>query len=261
MNIQSAPSDATDLVIVYHAGGGLNFPGSVIASEVKPGFKGLYDKLGGDGITPLPDAVSEIADKIGRSGWQPNRIILAGFSEGAQGVRTQLRAGYDVSAAIAADGTHAAANPDYPNQIKPWKDFADLAKAGDRVMIASHSTIPTPYKSTRETLRLITGFPLAEAGTIDDPVVTEEGNLRVYSVDGTQAADHVLQGQVMLPRMISEALSGAPPISALSSPIVWWKKILMMTVGLGVGWMLGREIGSRLAILPIVTWTSSSSRA
>lgn len=248
MNIISAPPDAQDLVIVYHAGGGLSFPGAVVASETRPGFKGLYDKLGGDALTPLPDAIAEIGDKIGRPGWAPDRVILAGFSEGAQGVRTQLRAGYDVSGVVAADGTHAASNPDYPNQIDPWKRFAAMARSGERVMLASHSTIQPPtYKSTRETLRLITGFPLAETGTITDPAVSQDGNLTVYSVEGDQAGDHVLQGQVMLPRMIGEALAGAPSVSSMVSG--FWGKVALGIGGAACGWLLwklvGRELGGR----------------
>jgi hypothetical protein len=252
MNIISAPSDAQDLVIVYHGGGSLKFPGAVVASETRPGFKQLYDTLGGEGITPLPDAIAEVGEKIGRPGWQPDRVVLAGFSEGCQGVRAQLRAGYDASAVVAADGTHAAASPNYASQIDPWKSFANLAKAGQRTMIASHSTIPTTYKSTRETLRLITGFPLDDLGTADNPAVSQEGNLTVYSVDGTQAADHVLQGNVLMPRMIGEALTSAPSVASLvggASGGGWFMKALgaigCAGLGFALGRLLARELGGR----------------
>ena len=69
-------------------------PGWLVAVETGPPFKNFYRN--GGGMTALPAALAQL-QKLG--GFDTlGLLVLAGFSEGCQGVRAQLLAGHDPSA-------------------------------------------------------------------------------------------------------------------------------------------------------------------
>src|SRR6185369_1125601 len=97
--------------------------------------------------------------------------------------------------------------------------YDKVARAGHCAFVCSHTMIPTelvrptpehpdwhPYGSTRATLELITGWVLHPGGTIDHPIVHEEGGTRIQSYEGTNADAHTAQLQHVLPELIAHAI-------------------------------------------------------
>lgn len=211
--VQKPASTEAPFVLVYHSGASDDSlrsaaPGALICVDTGKPFSGYYGATGPGKIDPLPEAIEKAAELADVVGFTPSQIVLAGWSEGCQGIRTQLKAGHVPDAVVAIDGTHSS-KPPAPDHIDPWRAFANKAKAGSVGFLASCSSIdPGSYNSTRETLRLITGFDLERSGPVDDPAVYEEGNCVVWSCDGTAAEDHIAQGRIVLPKMLGLAVTG-----------------------------------------------------
>lgn len=211
--VQKPDSTEAPFVLVYHSGASDDSlrraaPGALICVDTGKGFSGYYGAIGPGKIDDLPVAIEKGAELAGVVGFNPTQVILAGWSEGCQGIRTQLKAGRMPDAVVAIDGTHSSKVP-APDHIDPWKDIISRAKRGAGAFLASCSSIePGSYNSTRTTLRLLTGFDLERSGPVDDPAVYEEGNCVVWSCDGNTAQDHINQGQIVLPKMLAMAVTG-----------------------------------------------------
>lgn len=245
--VQAPESPTSAVVIVYHSGasdGALRAaaPGACIGVETGPGFSHFYDQLGPGHATPLPQAIEQLRSLAGLASFAPSRTILCGWSEGCQAIRSQLQAGERPDACVAADGTHSASS--FPAEhIAAWKAYASGAKAGDGAFFASCSAIvPGTYASTRATIERITGFSLNVAGPVSAPVPYSEGQCVVYVCTGDTAADHIDQGQIMLPRMLGEAF--ASNYSASSGGPRWLRSVAALALGLAVG-MAGRRVWKR----------------
>jgi hypothetical protein len=205
--------EARDLLVVFHVDPSaksvqadiINAAGdAIVVNETFAAFKSLYASP-----TPLPKLMEWAVKEAGAMAIR--RVVLAGFSEGCQGVRSQLRAGMRPEAVIACDGTHAS-RPPAAEHIQPWRALAERAKAGECVFLASHTRIHTEYLTTRETLELITGWKLTEKMAFK-----AEGKLCVYSWPGNTAAAHIEQRRLALPKMVAEAfalLDGTAPVAA-----------------------------------------------
>ncbi len=208
--LQPPATPDAPLVLLYHYSGGEKTkaaaPGAAIATET--GTQAQYNTLGPDGIASVADAIAQVGQLAQMPGYAPSLLVLGGWSAGCQAVRTHLRAGVMPDAVLACDGTHSAIPPTAA-QIDPWKAYAEGAKAGRGAFLASCSSIDPPgFASTRATLRLITGFALDAFGTPEDPAITRDGQCIVYACSGDDAAAHIAQAEVLLPRMLGEALSG-----------------------------------------------------
>lgn len=172
--------------------------------------------------------------------WGP--VVVAGFSEGGQGVRAWL--GEPIAAFLAVDGVHASKPPDEASQIAPWRERVKQARAGTFRAVYTYSQIDPPsFLAVRETLRLILGLAPMPPGK-----VFEAGGLRVSSFGGNDAGSHAFQLQAVLPIELyavakslgfggdAEKLAGLlgggcrapadpvpanPAASSCSSPLVW----------------------------------------
>lgn len=196
-----------DLIVVYHYDGRFDdllrktAPEAVIYNETGPDFKGHYRRAGNGGLLPIRDLIERARRDAGP--FDLRWVIAAGFSEGCQGPRAQLLHGEEIDAIIACDGTHASRVPLEAEQITPWRTYADRARRSERLLLLSHTRIQPPNAmSTRDVLRLVTGWPLDTA-----PAHRNEGRLFVYSYPGTDAEAHCEQARDHLPRMIAEALA------------------------------------------------------
>ena len=216
--MSSGRGAARDLVVVYHCDQSAksiqsdiaNASGdAIVVNDTGPAFASYY-------ATPMKlEQVKAWACREAGA-LAIRRVLIAGFSEGCQAPRAHLRAGARPDAVVACDGTHAS-NPPAAEHIEPWKAMAARARAGEAVFLASHTQIKPPtYLSTRETLELITGWHLTEKEASH-----KEGNLRVYSWPGADAAAHIEQCRLALPTMIAEAIDmmDAGPLTD-RSPIV-----------------------------------------
>lgn len=142
------------------------------------------------------------------TGADVGRIILVGFSAGCQALRTLLLAGAQPDAIVAIDGTHSS-SPPMGWQIDTWSKYANAARRGERVMVATHTMIvPPTYSSTKATLQAITGFDLT------DPGFHSDGNLHVWGYAGNDQAAHINQARQVLPEALQFALSRLGPIDS-----------------------------------------------
>lgn len=195
-----------NVVLVYHVdwsaiGAKLQAaaPGWCVAVETGPAFKNFYQT--GGGLTALPAALDQLRKLAGFS--ELGSLILVGFSEGCQGVRSQLAAGHLPSAVLAVDGIHAS-SPPADAQLAPWRAYCDKAKAQQRMAVLTHTAIPTTgYLPTSVVVPLVAqlGPAATSVQALDPPhVVQNQGWLWVDSWPGKDAAAHVQQQTTVLPK-------------------------------------------------------------
>lgn len=177
----------------------------------------------------VPTLAATVADLEAQYQTKLAPVVLAGFSQGGITTRQLLDRGADPDALIIADGT-------YGTDYRSWRRFADLAKARQKLMLASYSSSnPHPWDG----LKAVTGFPLGIRAGVGVPVIAEptkyeQGSLVVL---GYPDLDHAAQGLVVLPKMIAaafDALTVKPPtrtrvtglaIAAIAAmgAVVWWQ--------------------------------------
>jgi len=214
MTLRLLPQTANETggtLVIYHFGdSGLDptfhaaAPGIRIYNETLEPGKGLYAK-----VTELP------ADA-------PRPHYYAGFSEGCQGVRTQLARGTSPAGVVACDGIHAS-RPPAESQLKPWRDYFMAAAGGNVQAYVSHSSIePGTYLSTTETIPLTVPEGLAAmpaSPTNDGGTIQRLGSLYVLSYAGTDKAAHIYQGRVVMPNMIARLFRGVP-VDKQAPPVI-----------------------------------------
>ncbi len=160
-------------------------------------------------------------------------LVLVGFSLGCSAVRGLLdEAEHDnLVAVVAMDGTHASMPP-APSQLDPWKRVVDAARSNDLLAVLTHTMntyteqLPTAQRflCTWSVLKLVTGLPLTELGTIDDPEagIVTDGELVVYGFQSARidAKAHGLQELRALPYVLARhvrpflAMHGAASLPA-----------------------------------------------
>lgn len=98
--VQPGSGAKRPLVIVYHAGTWSDplitsaaGPDACVVNDTEAPSKGLYASLDAGGIDSLPIAVAAAQELVGEV-FQPSPLVVAGFSEGCEGVRSQLLAGH-----------------------------------------------------------------------------------------------------------------------------------------------------------------------
>lgn len=187
----------------------------------------LFD-ADGHGTETMPQIVDFAARQAGFSAVSATALI--GFSIGCSRVRGLRLAGANAGAYLLVDGTHAS-KPPKPWQIAWLRDLADQARAGQILLVASHTfqtyveKMPQPYSATVTVLRQATGFALAQGGSATAPIVTKDplsgppaAGLWVYSYASAEAdyEAHKYQGGPALHAMAAAHL--APWLAAISSP-------------------------------------------
>ncbi len=189
-----------------------------------------------DGTAELLPAVLDALPGLTGETFTVGRIVLGGWSEGAEGVRANHFAGVMPDGIALADGIQS---PFGSTRVSPkvavWLPFVDAARAGSKSFRSSASSIPTVVSSSTHDTHVLLVPSLADTpcGTPENPGVATEGNAVVYSTCGTDAAEHIAHLQVLLPRMVAEALSTSTAGSRIP-----WKRAL--------GW-LGGVSGMSLA--------------
>jgi len=230
--VQLGQGPVRPIVIVYNLTAELDDeikkaagPDAVIANDTRAPFQNLYSQ-----ISPLSDSIAEIQGKVGPT-VRLGPVLVAGFSEGGSATQRVLALGGNPDAMVIADGSHAPLTPGTrtvaPHTIDGWTAYAEKARSGEKVLVASHTsliyveTMPTPYASTWRVLRDATGFdlPLGTGAAVvgrpaDVPAIEGAGpvkhmnaNLVVYSYPGADAAAHIYQAKYAIGMMIAEALS------------------------------------------------------
>lgn len=232
------------LVVLYHAGASQAvldaWPEATIISETHPGFKNWYTHIGEDGLVSIPDLISA----AGLSESDVSHIVLVGFSEGTQGVRTQMLAGVRPSAVLAVDGIHT--------KPEVWADIIARARTMNAAATVTHSSIqPGTYKSTTQIAAELV-FPDVEQAV--DPSDNglpyqmtsyyQDGYFRVVGYSGSDAQAHVFQGQRVLPAelaIIRDELSGVAPSQVSSSSSSLLLLGILGVTAVGVWWMLRKK--------------------
>lgn len=237
-----------DLIVTYLDGSQAAVqldPMAVVLSDNGPAFSEFYGNVPGKrGIATYPELLQTFADVA--EGATLGRVILVGFSEGCQAIRTHAMDGYFADGAVCADGTHLGI-PAEGDKRAAWQALVDRAASGGAPFAASHSHIVTEpsYMSTRAVLSLLTGHEMPSSDAIEDLGTYRDGNLTVRSWGGTTAPAHVNQATNVLPLLLADVLATAVPGGGSSysagGRIVF--KLVAMAVGtvagvVGAKWLM-----------------------
>lgn len=247
--VQTGQGDERDVLVLYHLTADLDAavrasvgPGYVIVNVTEVPFQGNYKLVTKGGkLAPLDQLVANVHDRLGAN-FSMRRLCLAGFSEGCQGVRAQLAAGFTPHAVLLIDGTHGSWPKRLPSEVEPYAAVFRAAVAdGLPLFVASHSGLtyvetlkPTaaqpklaPYASTKTVLQEITGWTLGVPAGHKEPEVRRAGGAVVYSY---ASQDHVKQATTVLPLLLRtevaarwaegapDAPFAPPPTPAPASP-------------------------------------------
>lgn len=211
--VQKGEGTTRKLVVTYHLGGaGAGVaPDVSIVSFMGTPFKQQYRRLLTQGgiVVPLLELISQLEQQLACSF---SEVILAGWSEGCQGVRTHLLEGAAVrqriSGILALDGIHGDLNHRGPKfgepwppqwQIEPWEWAADRARAEDLAFTWTYSGIVPPnYISTRAMAEHVLGRELPKDGT------TSDGWLRTLGTSGGNEAAHSAHAAMMKAELARE---------------------------------------------------------
>lgn len=235
--VQAAkPGERTDVVLIYHAHPIIDpkvkaaWPEAAIGNETMEAFKGHYGRIGGADLTPLVAA----CEKLGVKWSNVRNLILVGFSEGCQALRTFVLSGAIPSAMLAVDGVHnmASGNGTIKGHesggvtmdftVRPWRVYAEAAEAKMRVLTITHSDIvPINVGSTTMMARIILAprseSPVAPGTEISGVspfrllTMFKAGDFRVFGYSGGNEAAHTWQLQTVLPLqlgLIRERVAG-----------------------------------------------------
>jgi len=221
--VQRGEGDRRPLVVLYLVGADAD-PDLRASLGPRPVIAGYDDPVG----EPLGSTIARASAAVGVG---ISEVILAGFSAGCQAVRRELAAGHDPAGVLALDGTHADLPPQEA-QLAPWRQYAERARACERLFIATctqntyvETDLPKNkrYSATVTVLRLLTGFALVPSTT---PEGAHEGALHVYSYSSerTDAAAHGRQQRLVLPTMLRRHvrpwLEGKRPIAQSEKAMV-----------------------------------------
>ncbi len=138
-------------------------------------------------------------------------VMLAGFSAGCQGVRTQLLENQVTkpSGLLVCDGVHSS-EPPQQWQLDVWRDYLATCNASLPKVSPSSSNgairwtcsniTPTGFTGTRETLNLVTGLDTQPGESLEDPNIYQSGRASFLTFPGTDADAHIYQATTVLPK-------------------------------------------------------------
>lgn len=249
LTVSPAPSLPAPLVVVYHRA--LSpamreaWPEATLVADKLPGSKDLYSRFGSSdsGIANLDEVLASAA----LSPADVSMLVLVGFSEGTQGIRTQLMAGLSPAGILAVDGIHT----------RPEAWSAAIQRAKDRTAAATitHSSLlPGTYKSTTQIAAELAApgqeSPVSPEGQADltYPMIGtfEDGFFRVVGYAGSDPAAHQWQADHVMPRELAILRSRlAPGIDTVeiepydgseSTGLTTGQKALLALAGVAVVW-------------------------
>lgn len=170
----------------------------------------------------LASIQSSIAQKCAGSPRGFGRVALSGWSAGYGAIFRIIARDEDadrVDAVLLADGMHSRFDNRFRHvnapAMAPYTNFAERAARGEKLMVVSHTAIPTPtYASTTETAHFLIETLHLERHELDEPGPvpgmrhTEHAERGGLFIDGYAGADvdaHKLQlthiGETLWPRL------------------------------------------------------------
>lgn len=185
--VQKGSGEKRPLVIAYHTPAenlrGMH-PTAAIWSFYGTPFKKQYQRAGAGVVRPL----RELVERARHEGFEPEPIVLLGWSEGVQGIRAHLWEGSDarklIGGIVALDGIHAPEGFGGEEYVEPWEWALDDARDKEIAFTWTTSRIPTTgYESTRRVAEHVLG-PIQD-GTKDD------GFFRLIATPGQGAQEHI----------------------------------------------------------------------
>lgn len=184
---QEGSGERRPLVIAYHTPGDVlrgMHPTAAIWSFYGTPFSKQYFRAGYGVVRPLEELIARARAK----GFEPDPVVLIGWSEGVQGIRAHLWEGSDarkqIGGIVSLDGAHAPTGFGGEEYIEPWEWAVDDAKDQELAFTWTTTRIPTTgYESTRRVAEHLLG-PIQD-GTRDD------GFFRLIATPGKGAQEHV----------------------------------------------------------------------
>ena len=184
--VQQGQGARRPLVIAYHLAAeylrGMH-PTAAIWQFWGTPFAKQYSRAGDGVVRPL----AELVERARREGFEPDPIVLMGWSEGCQAVRAHIWEGSDarklIGGAVCLDGIHASTG--FPEaQLEPWQWAHDQALADRLAFTWTTSEIATHgYESTRAVAQKVLG-PIVNG-------IHDEGFFRLIATPGKGAAEHI----------------------------------------------------------------------
>jgi len=142
------------------------------------------------------------------AGARVGRMALSSWSAGGAAVKNILaREAERIDAVIAADGIFSSWEDESKTSVKreplrPFVDFGQQALRGGKLLVITHTAIPTDYPNVEECTRTVLDELEVEPGPprpASQPAggaptyTVERGGLRVRAFDGTGPEDHIAQ--------------------------------------------------------------------
>lgn len=241
--VQAKSQTPSDVVLIYNASAAVDpavkkaWPEAAIGNETMEAFKSHYSRIGAGDLTPLVDAVKRLDLE-----WTDVRnLVLVGFSEGCQALRTFLLSGAFPSGIIAIDGIHSnlGKNPTGHDDggdirwfhVQPFRTYSEFAKGDVRLFTITHSDIVPWGKdggpaSTTRLARLILAPDVERpvgattAGVSPFQLVSSfrQGMFSVLGYSGKDKAAHSYQLMTVMPDVLAQARAKLSGVSFTPLP-------------------------------------------
>ena len=243
--IQEGQGERRPLVIAYHTSAdylrGVH-PTAAIWSFYGP-------EHNGGAVRPL----GELVGRARAQGFEPDPLVLVGWSKGVQNVRTHLNEGTEaraqVDGVVSLDGAHADTGFVDESDVEPWEWAANQAEDGQLAFTWTTSRVPAfDYESTRAVAERVLG-PIQD-GTRDT------GSFRLIATPGGGEEEHVrhaAMAKTEVPRVIELAKQNGARVGRLLGAALGaalggvaggaWKGTEGAAVGAVAGGALGAFLG------------------
>ncbi len=141
-------------------------------------------------------------------GARVGRIALSSWSAGGAAVKNVLARDADrIDAVILADGLFSSWEDDAKTSVKreplrPFVDFGSRAMRGEKLLVITHTAIPTDYPNVEDCTRTVLGeleiepgpaLPATQPAGGQPTYAVDRGSLHVRGYDGKGPEDHVAQ--------------------------------------------------------------------
>lgn len=238
--VQNGATSVRPLIVIYHAASEVDervrtacgsYP-AIINYTAKPMAKSYY-RVGENGFQSLPVLYEWARKKTGAIQFAP--VVLAGFSEGCQGIRAQLLATQFPDGICAVDGVHCSkpvpeeGTPKFKAELAPWVNWLNANDFGEHGgAVFTHSMIePGTYSAVHTALEAIfqRSKPFGPGPDDNTPAVfAPHRGCEVWGFPGTDAKAHGRQLMMQLPRalnrvlyMLGELKENGPELQALEA--------------------------------------------
>jgi hypothetical protein len=216
-DLELRPGGAFDLVVHFH-GVAKNQETNVDEAKLQAVVVSVNEGVASDsyGRTwSAPRAIDRVIDfaekEVGASRGataKVDRIALSSWSAGGAAVKNILqRDGDRIDAALLADGVFSFWSDEKKTVVRrepldPMIDFGRKAVLGDKLLVITHTAIPTDYPNVETCTQTILDaldipkappFPATQPSGGAPTYAVDRGGFHVRGVDGTTAEDHIAQ--------------------------------------------------------------------